>query len=204
MNNCLKNISPAIWSAYGITQDICKWAHHILPNTNDEAMLIKKGLSIPEKKITVIPNGVEKRFAEAGSSLFYKKYGVKDFILNVGHIGVPRKNTFSLIQALSKIDHPSVIIGRIFPSEEADLCMEEGKKNKNLTNLIKAYNKVQDNISLKLYIVKFRNVGVFHEHVTNQILDDVKKAVHPRKIEVFGLFNARGGIQTSVESYWEE
>ena len=58
--------------------------------------------------------------------------------------------------------------------------------------------------SLKLYIVKFRNVGIFHEHVTNQILDDFKNAVHPRKIEVFGLFNARGGIQTSVESYWEE
>ena len=58
--------------------------------------------------------------------------------------------------------------------------------------------------SLKLYIVKFRNVGVFHEHVTNQILDDFKKAVRPRKIEVFGLFNARGGIQTSVESFWEE
>ena len=58
--------------------------------------------------------------------------------------------------------------------------------------------------SLKLYIVKFRYVGVFHEHVTNQILDDFKKAAHPRKIEVFGLFNARGGIQTSVESCWEE
>ena len=63
----------------------------------------------------------------------YKKYGVKDSILNVGHIGVPRKKTLSLVRALSKINHPSVIIGRIYPSREADLCMEEGKKNKNLT-----------------------------------------------------------------------
>ena len=30
--------------------------------------------------------------------------------------------------------------------------------------------------SLKLYIVKFRNLGIFHEHVTNRILDDFKKA----------------------------
>jgi len=58
--------------------------------------------------------------------------------------------------------------------------------------------------SLKLYIVKFRNLGVFHEHVINQILDDFKKVAQPRNIEVLGIFNARGGIQTSVESYWEE
>ena len=64
--------------------------------------------------------------------------------------------------------------------------------------------KIVELKSLKLYIIQYRNVGVFHEHVTNQILDDFKKAVHPRKIEVFGLFNARGGIQTSVESCWEE
>jgi len=133
VNNCLKNISPAIWSAYGITQDICKWAHHILPNTTDEAMLIKKGLSILEKNITVIPNGVEKRFSEANPELFYNKYGMKDVILNVGHIGAPRKKTLSLIRALGKIDHPAVIIGRIFPSKEADICIEEAETNKNLT-----------------------------------------------------------------------
>ena len=30
--------------------------------------------------------------------------------------------------------------------------------------------------SLKLYMVKFRNVGIYHEYVTNIILDDFKKA----------------------------
>ena len=56
--------------------------------------------------------------------------------------------------------------------------------------------------SLKLYIVKFRNLGIFHEHVTNKIMDDFKKASQPRKIEVFGRFNPRGGIGTIVESCW--
>jgi len=133
INNLVKLFSPAIWSAYGITKEICNWSQHVLPNTSEEAKLIRHGLLVPNQNITIIPNGVEKRFADADSSLFYKKYGVKDFILNVGHIGVPRKKTLSLIRALSKIDHPSVIIGRIFPSKEADLCMEEGEKNKNLT-----------------------------------------------------------------------
>ena len=58
--------------------------------------------------------------------------------------------------------------------------------------------------SLKLYIVKFRNVGVFHEHVTNKIFDDFKEACNPKKIEVIGHFHPRGGINTSVRAYWEE
>ena len=52
--------------------------------------------------------------------------------------------------------------------------------------------------SLKLYIVKFRNLGIFHEHVTNKILDDFKRACKPKKITVIGDFNARGGIKTTV------
>lgn len=52
--------------------------------------------------------------------------------------------------------------------------------------------------SLKLYIVKYRNVGIFHEYVTNQILDDFKKICNPRKIKVIGDFHPRGGIKTVV------
>ena len=58
--------------------------------------------------------------------------------------------------------------------------------------------------SLKLYIVKFRNIGIFHEHVTNKIMDDIKTAATPRKINVSGVFNARGGIQTTINAAWEE
>jgi len=58
--------------------------------------------------------------------------------------------------------------------------------------------------SLKLYIVKFRNIGVFHEHVTNRILDDFKKACQPKKINITGDFHPRGGIKTIVKSNWTE
>ena len=36
--------------------------------------------------------------------------------------------------------------------------------------------------SLKYYIIGFRNRGIFYEHVTNAILDDLVAAVHPRRI----------------------
>ena len=54
--------------------------------------------------------------------------------------------------------------------------------------------------SLKLYIVKFRNIGIFHEHVTNQIMDDFIKSCNPKTIEVVGDFNPRGGIKTIINS----
>lgn len=58
--------------------------------------------------------------------------------------------------------------------------------------------------SLKLYIQQFRNLGIFHESVTNKILDDFRKACKPRKIDVIGRFNPRGGISTVVKASWEE
>ena len=42
--------------------------------------------------------------------------------------------------------------------------------------------------SLKLYIAAFRNVGIFHEHAVNRLLDDLVRAVKPRRVEVRGVF----------------
>jgi len=58
--------------------------------------------------------------------------------------------------------------------------------------------------SLKLYIVKYRNIGIFHENVTNKILDDFVRAAQPKVIEVEGAFKARGGIDTTVLCRWPE
>ncbi len=53
--------------------------------------------------------------------------------------------------------------------------------------------------SLKLYLQPFRNRGIFYEHVTNVILDDLVAAAEPRRIIVEGDFNVRGGISTVVQ-----
>jgi len=53
--------------------------------------------------------------------------------------------------------------------------------------------------SLKLYLFSFRNHGAFHEEVVNRILDDVAAAIQPRKLQVKGVFNPRGGIGLTVE-----
>ncbi|MCX7927643.1 MAG: preQ(1) synthase [Candidatus Omnitrophica bacterium] len=53
--------------------------------------------------------------------------------------------------------------------------------------------------SFKMYTIFFRNVGIFHEHVINRILEDFVKAVKPRWVKIKGVFNPRGGITTTVE-----
>lgn len=57
--------------------------------------------------------------------------------------------------------------------------------------------------SLKLYLWSYRNEGAFHEAVTNQILDDLVEATHPRTMTVEGDFTVRGGIQTVVTASYE-
>jgi 7-cyano-7-deazaguanine reductase len=52
--------------------------------------------------------------------------------------------------------------------------------------------------SLKLYLQQFRNEGIFYEHVTNRILDDLVAALQPRRMTLRAAFTARGGITTNV------
>jgi 7-cyano-7-deazaguanine reductase len=57
--------------------------------------------------------------------------------------------------------------------------------------------------SFKLYIVSYRNVGIYHEHAANRILDDFVNACSPRRARVEMVFNSRGGITTTVEAEYK-
>jgi len=52
--------------------------------------------------------------------------------------------------------------------------------------------------SFKMYMLFYRNIGIFHEHVINKILDDFVAACKPRWAYIKGEFNVRGGIKTVV------
>jgi len=120
------------WTDYGLIAEMCHWAEALLPNTTDEARLFEKAFHIPQKKITVVPNGVEERFAYAEPNLFEREYRIKNFILSVGHIGPGRKNVLRLIEALEHIDHPAAIIGRIEDTPSGRACLERAKRNPRL------------------------------------------------------------------------
>jgi len=52
--------------------------------------------------------------------------------------------------------------------------------------------------SLKLYIWSFRDVGAFHEAVTNQMLDEMVAACAPRFARLSARFNVRGGTYPTI------
>jgi 7-cyano-7-deazaguanine reductase len=60
--------------------------------------------------------------------------------------------------------------------------------------------KILESKSFKLYLWSYRNEGVFHEHVTNKILEDLVAALEPRWCRVRGAFKVRGGIAITVEA----
>ncbi len=57
--------------------------------------------------------------------------------------------------------------------------------------------------ALKYYLVAFRDQGIFYEHVTNRILDDLVAACQPRHMTVTGDFSVRGGISTQVTARFD-
>ena len=54
--------------------------------------------------------------------------------------------------------------------------------------------------SLKMYVLGYRNIGIFYENAVNRILKDFVKAVRPRWATVRGEFRPRGGISSVVEA----
>ena len=57
--------------------------------------------------------------------------------------------------------------------------------------------------SFKMYTLFYRDIGIFHEHVVNKILEDIVRACKPRWAYIKGEFNARGGIKTTVSAEYK-
>ena len=58
--------------------------------------------------------------------------------------------------------------------------------------------------SLKQYVASFRQIGTFHEAVTNQICNDLSLVTAPYYLKVIAKFKVRGGIHTTVECFMKD
>ncbi len=57
--------------------------------------------------------------------------------------------------------------------------------------------------SFKLYLVEYRDVGIFHEHLVNKLMDDFVAACQPHWVKIKVIMNPRGGIGTTVEAEYK-
>jgi 7-cyano-7-deazaguanine reductase len=53
-----------------------------------------------------------------------------------------------------------------------------------------------------MYLLAYRNLGIFYENAINRMLRDIVAAVKPAWCRVTGEFTPRGGLTTSIEAYW--
>jgi 7-cyano-7-deazaguanine reductase len=58
--------------------------------------------------------------------------------------------------------------------------------------------------SLKMYLLAYRNLGIFYENAVNKMLRDLVEAMDPEWCVVKGEFTPRGGLNTSIFARWPE
>lgn len=58
--------------------------------------------------------------------------------------------------------------------------------------------------SLKLYLLEYRNLGIFQENVVNRILRDCVQASKPRRMTVTGEFTPRGGVYSTISASYSK
>jgi len=56
--------------------------------------------------------------------------------------------------------------------------------------------------ALKMYLLGYRNLGIFYENAVNRMLRDIVAATKPVWCRVNGEFTPRGGLFTTVEAQW--
>ena len=87
----------------------------------------------------------------------------------------------------------------IVAPEFTSVCPKTGQPDFGTLTITYIPNKLCVELkSLKLYLQSFRNEGIFYEHVTNTILDDLVAVTRPRFMKIDAAFNARGGITETV------
>ncbi|MEK7249908.1 MAG: preQ(1) synthase [Bacteroidota bacterium] len=110
---------------------------------------------------------------------------------NVSTIDVKALETFPY-------EHPGKdIIINIGTDEFTAVCPWSGLPDFATIRIDYIPNKVLIELrSLKYYLLSYRNVGIYQEHVVNRILDDLVKCAKPKRMKVVADYKVRGGIHT--------
>lgn len=88
---------------------------------------------------------------------------------------------------------------KIVAPEFTSVCPKTGQPDfGTLTFIYTPNERCVELKSLKLYLQRFRNEGIFYENVTNRILDDLVAVLQPRRMTLIASFTPRGGISTTV------
>ena len=57
--------------------------------------------------------------------------------------------------------------------------------------------------SLKYYLMSYRDVGIWYEHLVKRMLEDLVRVIEPLSMEIVVAANARGGLSSTVKARYE-
>jgi glycosyltransferase involved in cell wall biosynthesis len=114
-------------------------ARRVLPNSQSEADLLQHTFAFGrsfQAKVDDIPNAIDTSLYEplpAPSQNFWQKYGLRDFVLQVGTV-YPAKNQLAVIEALYDLPVPLVFIGKVLEpyAEYAAQCQARAAARGNV------------------------------------------------------------------------
>jgi 7-cyano-7-deazaguanine reductase len=100
--------------------------------------------------------------------------------------------------------YPGYVITTRYP-EYTSVCPKTGLPDYGtITIQYKPRKSCIELKSLKLYLLGYRNLGIFYENAVNKILRDIVSTVRPVWCVVKGEFTPRGGLNTTIVARWPE
>jgi len=100
--------------------------------------------------------------------------------------------------------YPGYVITTRFP-EYSSVCPKTGLPDYGtITIRYKPRKSCIELKSLKMYLLAYRNLGIFYENAVNKMLHDIVQATQPEWCVIQGDFTPRGGLNTSIFARWPE
>jgi 7-cyano-7-deazaguanine reductase len=100
--------------------------------------------------------------------------------------------------------YPGYVITTRYP-EYTSMCPKTGLPDYGtITIQYKPLKSCLELKSLKMYLLAYRDLGIFYENAINRMLHDIVEAVHPEWCIVKGEFTPRGGLNTTIFARWPE
>ena len=100
--------------------------------------------------------------------------------------------------------YPGYVITTRYP-EYTSMCPKTGLPDYGtITIQYKPRKSCIELKSLKMYLLAYRNLGIFYENAVNKMLHDIVDAIDPEWCIVKGEFTPRGGLNTTIFARWPE
>jgi glycosyltransferase involved in cell wall biosynthesis len=101
---------PGFYTNYALLKRILGLSSRVLALTSEEASTLHRLFGVPISRIRTVPNGIDTKFSEGRPELFRDRYGLSDFVLQVGAFH-PIKNQMATIRAMGDTRVPLVLVG---------------------------------------------------------------------------------------------